>query len=189
MSEANIQFQYTIGNDLFNKLYKFLLENADKIAYDINLLLAQAQYEKAKKITEDAIDQFYGSYNPNLYQRTGSLYDIFEIEVFGDDFIFNITDDLMGWHRSNSAVFELDFMQGFHGGKKWRTPPLPNRMTKIEGGSIKWADHSWQYWHYKPAVQTYPPYNTIEIAWNAFINGEYKKLKQQYIEQVISEYI
>ena len=193
VSELNVAVNYTITDDLYNKLLKFAYKYADKIAYEINRRLAVEQYNEARRITKHAIDVFYSSYGPHLYQRTFSLYDIFDIQVMGDDFIFAIDDDLMGWHRSNEAVMELDFYQGYHGGRKWRTPPHISNgvgmMVRTEGDEYKWATHSWQYWHYKPAVSTEPPYNIISSEWSSFLHGKYKQLKSKIVLDVVGEFV
>ena len=158
MGEANMTFEYDITESEYEKLFALLSKYGSQLAYDVNEKLAQECYKYASKISKDAITAFYADYSPNLYERTGSLYDIFNIQVLGDDFVFGIDDDLIGWHRSNDAVMELDFMQGYHGGKKWRTPPhIPNDskdgiMVKTEGGAMKLATRPWQYWHYKKAA-------------------------------------
>lgn len=191
MSETDITFEYSITESEYEKIFNFLSKYADQIAYDVNERLAQECYKKALKISKDAIAAFYSAYSPNLYERTGSLYDVFDIQVLGDDFIFAIDDDLMGWHRSNEAVMELDVMQGYHGGKKWRTPPHVingGMMVKTEGNIMQFATHSWQYWHYKPAVQTYPPFLSISIKWSSFLKGEYQILKKKIINEVASKY-
>ena len=110
MGDANMTFEYEITENEYEKLFVFLNKYADQIAYDVNEKLAQECYKYALKITKDAISAFYADYSPNLYERTGSLYDIFDIQVLGDNFVFAIDNDLMGWHRSNDAVMELDIM-------------------------------------------------------------------------------
>ena len=168
---------------------EFLIEHASDIVYEINEKLATHQYNKALKITKDAIESFYGDYTPHLYKRTGGLYNIFDIQVSGDDFIFAVDDDLMGWHRSNEAVMELDFIQGYHGGKRWRTPPIGGQNVLIAGGITKWADHSWQYWHPAIVPRSESPYKRIVKRWNFYLDNEYNKYKKKVLIEVISKYI
>lgn len=192
MSEVNIEVEYDFTEDEYSKMFAFLKKYADQIAYDINEKLARECYKMAKKITTDAIDAFYGAYSPHLYKRTGSLYDIFDIQVIGDDFIFAVDDDLMGWHRSNEAVLELDFFRGYHGGSRWRTPPRPGVVVEAvtDDGEpfTAFAEHSWQFWHPTPAARSYPPYESIKMRWNAFLNGKYKQLKKQVLAEVTAKY-
>ena len=187
MSEADITLEYNITDNEYNKMLKFLQKYADDIAYEVNLKLAEQCYKYALNITKSAIDAFYSAYDPHLYERTGSLYDIFDIQVSNDDFIFAIDSDLMGWHRSNEAVIALDFMKGFHGGSRWRTPPRPGWANTVDGPMF--AQHSWQYWHPAKVPQTFPPYATIKLKWNSFLRGKYNQLKKQIIIEVASKYI
>ena len=192
MSEVNIEVEYDFTEDEYSKMFAFLQKYADQIAYDVNERLARECYKAAKKITHDAIAAFYGAYSPHLYKRKGGLYDIFDIQVSGDDFIFAVDDDLMGWHRSNEAVLELDFMQGYHGGSRWRTPPRPgvnvNAVTDEGEPFTAFATHPWQFWHPTQAAQSYPPNESIKMRWSAFLKGRYQQLKKQIIKQVASEY-
>lgn len=191
-AKITIKYKGKIGKNRKQIEAEFLAEHADEIVYEINEKLAIHQYNKALEITKSAIDSFYSDYNPHLYNRTGSLYDIFDIQVSGDDFIFAIDDDLMGWHRSNEAVMQLDIMQGFHGGKKWRTPPVPGRNVRIEGNVTAWADHSWQYWHPDTSPinrnRSVPPYERILKRWNFYIENEYENYKKKLLVEVIGKY-
>ena len=200
-SKAQINLNVKVQLNKAQNMKKFWMKYGRQICDEINERLAKIQYDKAKQLSKEAIDMFYGSYGPNLYQRTGSLYDIFDIEITGDNgFRFSITSDLMGWHRSNEAVFQIDFIEGYHGGRKWRTPPtidgqtwgnhpIIGRFVKIEGGDYAFATHSWEYWHWKPAVKTESPFVYLLKRWNAFIDGEYESLKQSIVNEVIGMYV
>lgn len=117
MSKCSIQYKYKITRQSkedveFEDLLNFANQYGDKIADEINKITAEDRYKNAIKITKFAIDLFYSDYEPNMYHRTYSLYDLFDIGITGDnEFYFNITDDLVGSHRDTEAMIEYDFIR------------------------------------------------------------------------------
>lgn len=201
MSEYRRKVIYNIRYSDTDKqaLGKIIANNAAEIAQEINYLLASKQYQQAKKICEYAFTNFYGGasrgYKPHMYKRTGGMKNVADYGIKNREiFTFAFDSSLMGNHRSNEAVYELDFKQGYHGGKKWRTP-TPQfiakngpSMVQTDGG-MKFASHPWQYWHPDTVPVTASPYKIITTSWNNYIDNIYPGQKLKIIEQVLSKYI
>lgn len=171
----NTSFKYSDFD--FNKIYKYLIRNADAIARMINQYLAKVQYNKALEICKPAVDRFYGDYTPLAYKRVYSFYNVYDFGITdgGEGFKFQLGPELMtGWHhQGNEFVYNLGFEMGSHGGPVWRTP-IPE-------------------FTYPMAVDvpiTYPsPAYLIFSQWGAFIDGEYPALKAEAIRNAIGSII
>lgn len=91
-----------------------------------------------KNMYESAIDKFYGSYNPEFYNRRGSLYDLLETKYdkatqeysydFNPNKITYSHRSAGSYSRGESGLYNTIFRGGYHGGAYhngdiyWRTP-------------------------------------------------------------------
>ncbi len=193
MSEYRRTIKYNIKHETNEqRLARLLIPYFDDIAKEINEKLAKIQYDKAIEISKSAIDNFYKEYKPHLYDRTYDLYNIFDIQIIdgGQQFQFAFDTDLMGWHRSNDAVYELDFKQGYHGGKRWRNPPRPGvTVFDPDSGENVFATHSWEFWHPQKVERSTPPFNNIVSRWNFFLDNKFEKIQDQVVEDVLQKYV
>lgn len=201
MSKCKIQYKYKIKRrskeDIeFEDLVNFANQYGDKIADEINEITAEDRYKNAMKITKFAIDLFYNSYDPHMYHRTYSLYDLFDIGITGNnEFYFNITDDLLGWHRDTEAMLEYDFIRGYHGGMLWRTPTPkyieehgPGMVNTL--GGVKFATRPWQYYHpIATKKMNESPYDYIQRVWIEYIEKYYPKIQQSALKKVMGKYV
>lgn len=91
----------------------------------IHEMLKPYAYKILKDLSYEShrvIDDFYGGYGPIMYQRTFGMKNLFKPEMKkiknGYEIVFTYsTDYLTTDHRSNEAVFDGSFIQGWHGGK------------------------------------------------------------------------
>lgn len=127
MSKENIDriCDRIIGNleELANRVLKDLNERTS-IAMD-NAMREFGVYQK-NKITEifnNAVDKWYLSYTPSMYERTYGLYDVLSLKynengtVFIDDNYRSLFDpSLMHKDRHGGDLFEKVFIEGWHGG-------------------------------------------------------------------------
>lgn len=170
---AKIVFTYKtkkVENN-YDDLRNFILANADAMASEINTIMANNQYKHAVQIGHDAVAQWYGAYGPMAYGRTGSLYNVVDPQVLGEDFSFNLDSGKMGWHhQDNEYVYGVTFKSGLHGGPVWRTPiPL---YTEPLG----------------PAPYTISPYDLISSKWYDYLGGEYFAEQKAAISKVAGKY-
>lgn len=169
MVTISLEYQIT---DAENDILKFLKKNANKMAQEINELLAKDQLYHAKEICISAVDAFYGAYTPLAYQRKYSLYDAFDVGIRNSDtFTFQIGDEMMSaHHQPNEYVFDVTFMNGYHGGPIWRTP-IPY-YTEILG----------------PAMKSESPWSNIITNWTNYLHGEYQTNKRLFANQIGAKY-
>lgn len=177
------------------RLGKILANNAQAIADEINLTLAKKQYQSAKKIVDYAFDAFYGSYDQHMYKRTGNMKNVVDYGIKNrEQFSMVFDSSLMGGHRDNESVYYFDFMNGLHGGPRWRTPTPqfianngPSNVRTADG--YRFATHPWQFWHPAKVPVGPAPYKIIITSWNNYIDNVYPNEKTSVIKQVLSKYM
>lgn len=199
---AKIKVTVTSEDMLYYKVLS-LIKNSQAIADSINRQIAPILYKKAKSICMEAVDAYYASYSPHLYNRTESLYDAYDIGIRnGTELVFLVGADLMsGSHRvSNEYIYNTMFEEGWHGGAKsgdghpnpgtpyWRTPSSPRNMYFEEIDEVLYV-HSWALWYKSPAPKSESPFDTIVSQWNGYLDGEFAGIKADIIEAVLREYL
>lgn len=160
-------------DDFYDQLISFVKQNAKQIVYDINSVMAHEQYLKAKQICNVAITNWYNAYTPLAYRRNFGLFDGFDVGIRnGEVLIFEIGPENMTgyYHQGSEYVFEIAFMQGFHGGPIWRTP-IPFFTQPL-----------------CPAEQSESPYSQIKREWDNYSNGEFLQRQQEVADDVIMKY-
>lgn len=165
-----------------------LIANASEIIRQVNSRLAHEQYINAKRIADNAIDEFYAGYTPHpkSYGRRLDLYNAYDIGIRnGEDFIFQVGPDLMKYyhHQGNEFVYENSFVRGFHGGSmgtdsNGETAVVPTYRTPIPEFS-SWGD---------PAEPDDSPYEQIMKEWTAYLSGDFESKKAKIIMDVISSF-
>ena len=107
------------------------------------------------------IDEFYNSYSPKYYKRTGSLYDIYDVSISGTIISWTVPYMYPGGHRvGGEFIYNYVFEGGYHGGAPsgkpdmagnphpgymaWRTPPP------------SFGNHPYTFWG-NPAVHSPAP--------------------------------
>lgn len=106
------------------------------------------------KIFFSCVEEFYNSYAPKEYGRTGSLYQTWRVETRNKYCVRYISDSslMMGAHRvNNEYIYDLMFSEGWHGGANaGRSHPnpgtpyyrKPSRKTVIASGGrpyMRWG--------------------------------------------------
>lgn len=143
---------------------------------------------KAKLIVRGAVDAYYGSYGPQVYSRTESLYSVMEVQETGDGFDLMFGGEYMkGSHRvGNDYIYDVMFKKGYHGGAPhngdyyWR---WPSPQTLSESGIPPYS--MWYLWG--PAPQSASPWEQIYSEWMEYINGEGKQLLLNAIRSEVAK--
>ena len=133
---------------------------------------------KADLIVKTAIDAYYDSYSPFVYQRTESLYSVFRIQRTKNGFNLLFSEKKLGGHRVDGKyIYDVMFKKGYHGGAPyngdyyWRWPS-PGSIHEQGYLSIPYV----MWYPYGPAIQTESPWERIQSEWNEYANGEGKQL-------------
>ena len=158
----------------------------ETICSEINVLAAQEHLTHAKQCVEIGVNEFYGTYDPKLYGRTGGLKTFAKPEIVGnEDFVFQFGPEYGQGSYSVGLeyIFIKIFMLGWHGGADsglghpasgipyYRTPyPYYNR------------------WGRQAIKSPTSPYQNIINHWNAYCQNEWPSIKQQIIDNVIKKY-
>lgn len=145
------------------------------------------QKKRISEIFNEAVDKFYSSYPPNLYDRqgdpsshTGGLYELLSMDVnesgtsvfLGDNYMGLFDESRMHGDRHGGSLFEKVFIEGWHGGAEsgpghpdpgtpyWRTP-APDYTEWFKTAAKKAKDKD-------------IPYNIIVKKINAMYKGREK---------------
>lgn len=133
--------------------------------------------EELEMIGDDVITQWYSTYDPIFYNRSGDLYDAFRVNLDGVNYRVDFDSSLMD---GNEYIFENSFMKGYHGGAisgdghpnpgipYWRTP------------------HPWYYEWGRPAFRSFSPYNRMINLMNKKIR-KLDKEKQDEFDKIIEK--
>ena len=153
------------ANDLKNGVFinKVAKECVDAIADDI------------ETIFDTYIKEFYDSYTPKYYKRTGSLYDTYIVRVNGTVISWESPYFYPGGHRvSGEYIYKMVYEGGYHGGAT--SGPPDATMTPFPG-YVAWRKPV------PPAPEGLTPYSlwgrpaTRSISPNTKINIDLSKYK------------
>lgn len=168
-----------------------------ELAQEGNKILAQDQLENAKKITENAVNSFYGSYSPRLYGRGGHLGSFAHPEVNGEEFSFNLGPEYStgGYNEHAEAVYYWVFKKGYHGGAPSgiRKHFVFGRLIELphpHPGVPYWGVPAPFYtmWYGSPAPQSTAPFTMLTQEWNSYIHGAYEQKKEEVLNQLVEKY-
>ena len=131
------------------------VEKLEKKLNDMNKKYPLKYKEELERIGDHVITDWYSTYEPIFYNRRGSLYNAFRVNLNGTDYSVEFDYNLLGGDKVNELIFENSFIRGYHGGAAdgvghpnpgvpyWRTPyPL---LTN-------WG---------RPALRSFSPYTRI----------------------------
>lgn len=111
-------------NRTANKIEKLVnsIETAAKKTNSEILIKATPEIESASRF---AVEDWYMAFNPNSYERTESLLHVYDVQPFVGEINVHLSSDELGGHRaSNDYIYNLAFIQGWHGGAFQGFPPL-----------------------------------------------------------------
>lgn len=178
--DANKAFEQIVGRAL-NKWSSELAEEAKK---------------ELEKAAEKVMDDFYDDYSPNYYDRTYNLHDAYKAKIESGnkshkqyynkhvalDFSTDYMDDVYYhiWYNNHpeiplkEIVFNLDFVEGLHGGRYLLQPNL------VAFGKGSWGLNT---------IQAYPsPNKAMETKHEEIYNKLFPKYGKKLTE-VMDEYI
>ena len=182
----------TITVDKNVSIAQALINNASKIYRNAISWVKPKLIRQAKLIVTTAIDSYYDSYSPYVYNRSESLYSIFSIEdtTSGFDLLFD-ESKLNGKHREGASgqyIYDVMFKKGYHGGAPhngnyyWRYPSPQFASELGIPPYITW-------YPFGPAIQTESPWERIQAEWNTYSNTEGKQLLLKAFQNEISKVI
>lgn len=168
------------------KLYHLLLNgirDIKKVETQINTKYRNNAKRDLDQIARLAIDKFYESYSPYIYDRYGDLYNTYKVNV--NDKTWEILTDSSymqsSHHQSNDIIYHNVFELGYHGGSlgeglnssipHWRTP------------------HPWYTEWHTPATHSIPPILKIEEGYNKYMDRIPIELQKEFdkkAEEVIA---
>lgn len=149
--------------------------------------------EELNYIAKSAIDKFYESYEPLMYERTYDLYHTYRITVTENEWSIDFDPSFMEeWHRVDAKdptyIFENSFIRGWHGGAisgeghpnpgvpYWREP-----INFIEGafGGKLWYFTQDSPWH-SPSLMSPSPYKEIVRKSNVYMKVKIARYHSEY---------
>jgi len=108
------------------------------------------------------IEEFYASYSPKYYTRTGSLYDVYNVKANGTKISWESPYIYPGGHRlGGKALYQYVFQSGYHGGAPYGKPdadgnPHPGYMAwRLYPPNVHSQEPPYIYWG-NPAAQMFP---------------------------------
>lgn len=121
----------SIFNEWNNKIQKILTRSGDaaqklvsKASKKIYQEFGEYQRNVIEIIFNNAVDEFYDSYQPLVYKRNRSLYNLLDIPVDSDGMLNSIEPDFRDMYneskmtiaRNGGSLFDTVFVRGYHGG-------------------------------------------------------------------------
>lgn len=98
------------------------IETAEKKTNEEIPKIAAPEIESASRF---AVEDWYMAFNPDYYERTESLLNVYDIQPqIGAINVHLSSDELSGHRASNDYIYNLVFIQGWHGGAFQGFPPL-----------------------------------------------------------------
>lgn len=90
--------------------------------------------EKIRQVIEECLSNYYGEYDPRVYQRTNQLMNSVKVEVNGCS--GSVYIDSSGWHHildqwSESDILYDAMLTGSHGGASSGTPVWTTSMSQL----------------------------------------------------------
>lgn len=147
--------------------YNNFINNADKVENDLSKMIGENIKSAADAIYRGSIDKFYSDYNPEYYDRSEQIYNMYDIEIgdgivtinYGPDKAPHKFTEISSFpysdpttqHRvdkkDTSYIFNQAWMKGFHGGatptnKKDR---LGRSFPKGNQVAYRWPTMSMEY--------------------------------------------
>ena len=180
----------TITVDKNASIAQALINNASKIYRNAMMSAMPKMIRQADLIVKTAIDSYYDSYEPHIYQRQESLYSAFQVELThaGFDLVFD-EGNMRGGHRiSNEYIYDVMFKKGYHGGAPhngnyyWRYPSPQFASELGIPPYITW-------YPFGPAIQTESPWERIQAEWETYRNTEGKQLLLKAFQNEIGKVI
>ena len=159
------------------KLYRLLLnaiEDVSKVEVQINTKYRNNAKKDLNQIARIAIDEFYESYDPLIYDRYGSLYDAYKVNVNKD--VWEIITDssfiTSSHHQSNSIIYNNVFELGYHGGSTGEglNSGIPHWRKPFPFFS-EWGEQ---------AVNSIPPKEVIQEKYNQYMDKIPIKLQDEF---------
>lgn len=179
-------YEYKRERERIDKKLQYYSDKFDKEMEKVRLEFAEIARKAFFDVFNSAIEEWYDAYDPNVYDRKHSLYQIpyFEIDASDpDDIVARFGDDdphrITRYHRvSDEYIYINSYLRGWHGGADMLgsdpapgyEEPHPRPRTGAFGignetGVPYWRWPTkpkngfirWQIWYPTPAVRTESP--------------------------------
>lgn len=171
-----------------------LLNDFPKTVQDIAEKNDFKYQKKARKemtqIARMAIDDFYDSYDPHVYDRWGDLHNAYKVIV--NDKVWKIDYNskyMKHTHRaSNEYIFLLSFMSGYHGGAiNGPDHPAPGTLygpNLLNQGIPYYRNYPYYDGWLRPAVKSESPFQKIEEGIGEYFNTVNDNMNNDFRQQV-----
>lgn len=144
-------------------------------------------------ICRTVIDDFYSDYMPNkrtgvdpvYYNRTYDLYNVYKINVDLDKWEVEFSPSFMHFnhHQGNDYVYEIAFVQGYHGGSYGKDTPIP-RTPYYRGPYPEYTNWT------TPAKRSLSPKEQMEDLTQECMDTAFEKFeKLLHRESVLTEHL
>lgn len=175
-----------ICDDMINKLHAIANEASAVMEYETeyegNLAYKEFGAYQASRIEalfHEAVQEFYDSYSPSMYQRQFGLFDLLDMHmdehgVIDYDSVDDLIDpDKLHSDRSGGSLYDKVFVQGWHGGAEdgpgHPSPGTPYYRTPIQ--IERTGEIFYPHWS-RPAAKSTPPYQTFRQLLSSAEAGE-----------------
>ena len=175
-------------DEYINQLY-ILDQECKKFTEKLNLKYAKLMTKDIEYIIRSEVDRFYEDYEPG-YDRYGSLYDIFKVNIDVDKQEMTVDIDYTymknfskGKERrlNNKGIFDITMQRGWHGGA---IPKNENAKTfdnkPIQPNIPYWRTRDHKNW-WKPAriISGEPPIERMEKQIKDYIEEKNKEFMDE----------
>ena len=145
---------------------------------DMNKRYPRKYYNTAYEVCDNTITEWYSSYDPIMYNRRGSLYNMFEVRINGTKLLVDIDGE--GLAGLDEYLYNLTFIRGYHGG-----------ADKGEGhpqyGIPYWRKPIPQFTQWgRPAQRNFSPYYRIKTRLDKRLT-EVDKERQKEYDNIVSK--
>ncbi len=159
----------------------------------MNKIYPQKYYDALCEIGESVITEWYSKYPPIMYDRIGSLYNAFTVELDGTEYSVEFNSDLMEREKSD-LIFQNSFINGYHGGASKGTIRKKDQFGNViyeephpHPGIPYWQTPIPQFGHWgRPARRDFSPYRKMVDKMNKKIS-EIDSEKQKEYDDIIEK--
>lgn len=153
------------------------IQKAKKSFEEMNKKYPKKYAEELYLVGDNIITEWYSQYDPIFYERSGSLYNAFKVNLNGVNYSVEFDSSFID---GNELIFQNSFIEGYHGGAKsgenHPSPGIPYWRTPIPQFT-EWG---------RPAKRSFSPYIRMIQEMNKKIK-EIDKEKQEEYDKIIEK--
>lgn len=137
-----------------------------------------------EKVYKQSVENFYNSYSPHYYARSGDLYNLLEVDTSNRSYNIILHDEKLEPSNdgiSSSSLYDIVVEGGWHGG----APSGPNHPSP---GTPYWRAPPPYYTHwYTPAAESTSIFESFQEKYDTYLveaTNLLQEIEQRYLDNI-----